>query len=376
MITTTQAEVYLSRQKKVIEKIGQNRLQGLLVVPGASMYYFTGLTFHLSERPVLLIFSAEGSLTIIAPDFEKIKIEGLSFPLSAALYGENPDTWVSVFSHALQQTGISRGRVAVEPTGLRFLEIDLLQKAGIEADLVSAEEFLAGLRMQKDAQELSYMQRAVEIAQNALQATLPLIKIGMRESDLAGELTLQLLRSGSDVLLPFSPIISSGPNGANPHAFPSDRPLSTGDLLVIDWGASFQHYFSDLTRTFALGKVEPEFVCISEIVNEANTAAGEKAAPGIPSAEVDAAARRVIERAGYADFFTHRTGHGLGLEGHEPPYIRGDNRLLLFPGMTFTIEPGIYLPGRGGVRIEDNVVITEGGSECLSSLPRQLITID
>ena len=109
---------------------------------------------------------------------------------------------------------------------------------------------------------------------------------------------------------------------------------------------------------------------------EANTAAREKAGPGIPAAEVDAAARRVIERAGYADYFTHRTGHGLGLEGHEPPYIRGDNRLLLSPGMTFTIEPGIYLPGRGGVRIEDNVVITEGGSECLSSLPRKLITID
>ena len=222
--------------------------------PGASMYYFTGLTFHLSERPVLLIFSADGLLTLVAPDFEKIKIEGLSYPLSAVLYGENPDTWVSVFSHAVQQTGISRGRVAVEPTGLRYLEIDLLQKAGFEADLVSAEELLAGLRMQKDAQELSYMQRAVEIAQNALQATLPLIKIGMRERELAGELTLQLLRSGSDVLLPFSPIISSGPNGANPHAFPSDRLLSTGDLLVIDWGASFQHYFSDLTRTFATRK--------------------------------------------------------------------------------------------------------------------------
>ena len=135
MNTTTQADVYLSRQKKVVEKIGQNSLQGLLVVPGASMYYFTGLTFHLSERPVLLIFSAEGSLTLVAPDFEKIKIEGLSYPLSAVLYGENPDTWVSVFSHAVQQTGISRGRVAVEPTGLRYLELDLLQKAGFEADL-------------------------------------------------------------------------------------------------------------------------------------------------------------------------------------------------------------------------------------------------
>jgi Xaa-Pro dipeptidase len=146
-------------------------------------------------------------------------------------------------------------------------------------------------------------------------------------------------------------------------------------LLVVDWGASVNGYISDLTRTFVLGEAEREFSRIAQIVLEANTAAREQAKPGIPAGQLDQAAREVIEQAGYGEFFTHRTGHGLGMESHEEPYIRGDNSLVLAPGMTFTIEPGIYLPGRGGVRIEDNLVITESGSETLSNYPRELVSI-
>jgi Xaa-Pro dipeptidase len=166
--------------------------------------------------------------------------------------------------------------------------------------------------------------------------------------------------------------VSSGPNSANPHAVPSDRKLSPGDLLVIDWGASYQGYFSDITRTFAIGSQDPEYAHIGNIVLDANIAGRESAHPGIPAETVDQAARSVIESAGYGKYFTHRTGHGLGMEGHEDPYIRAGNLLTLEQGMTFTIEPGIYLPGRNGVRIEDDVVITPSGSECLTSLPREV----
>jgi Xaa-Pro dipeptidase len=216
------------------------------------------------------------------------------------------------------------------------------------------------------------MRKAVQIAEQALTATLPYVRIGLSERELAAELTLQLFRAGCDPQLAFSPIVSSGPNSANPHATPSGRTLTSGDFLVIDWGASFEGYLSDITRTFAIGNMEPELVQISKIVQEANIAGRKSAKPGIAVGNIDKATRDVIETAGYGKYFTHRTGHGLGMEGHEEPYIRAGNLMLLEPGMTFTIEPGIYLPGRNGVRIEDDVVITDTGAECLTSLPREV----
>jgi Xaa-Pro dipeptidase len=152
--------------------------------------------------------------------------------------------------------------------------------------------------------------------------------------------------------------------------------LAQGDLLVIDWGATVNGYVSDLTRTFAIGEPDSELAHIAEIVTAANAAARQAASPGVPAKDVDTAARSVIEQAGYGEFFTHRTGHGLGLEGHEEPYIRADNNQLLRKGMTFTIEPGIYLPDRGGVRVEDDFVITSERGESLSNLPRHLRIIE
>lgn len=219
------------------------------------------------------------------------------------------------------------------------------------------------------------MRKAVSIAQSALQNTLPLVQIGMTERDLATELSFQLYRNGCDPNLPFSPIVASGPNSANPHAAPSDRSLCAGDLLVIDWGASYQGYLSDLTRTFAVGKISAEQLKISEIVIAANLTAQSSVKPAASAADIDHAARSVIEDAGYGQFFIHRTGHGLGIEAHEEPYIRAGNPLQLVAGMTFTIEPGIYLPEKGGVRVEDNLVVTSTGSETLSDLPRQVTVV-
>jgi Xaa-Pro dipeptidase len=229
--------------------------------------------------------------------------------------------------------------------------------------------------MFKDLEEISLMKKAVEIAEAAMLATLPVIKTGMTERQVCAELVQQLFQAGCDPEMPFSPIVSAGANSANPHASPSDCILNPGDLLVIDWGASYEGYFSDLTRTFAVGVPDPEFVHIAEIVLQANSAGRAAARPGVPAEEVDRAARSVIEKSGYGQYFTHRTGHGLGRESHEEPYIREGNQMELAPGMVFTIEPGIYIPRKNGVRIEDNVVITAEGAQCLSSLPRELLTI-
>ncbi len=366
---------FILRQDRLSKSIKQAGLNALALNPGPSLVYLTGLHFHLMERPTVALFIPEEAPLLILPELETAKLGSLSFPLRAFPYGEDPAMWAEVFGQALRTSNIGDGSIGVEPTRLRLLELRLLEGASPKTSFVSAEEILATLRMCKDEGELSAMRRAVDIAQRGLLATLPTIKKGVTERQVASELALQCIHAGADVEFPFAPIVSAGANSANPHASPSDRALETGDMLVIDWGAFYHGYTSDLTRTFAIGEAETEFSHIARIVVEANAAGRAAVRPGIQASEVDIAARRVIEAAGYGSYFIHRTGHGLGMEGHEAPYIRAGNPLILEPGMTFTIEPGIYLPGRGGVRVEDNVVVTSQGGESLSDLPRELKVI-
>lgn len=364
--------VQVSRQSRLADALRQDGFDAFAANAGPTLTYLTGLHFHLSERPVIGLFSAEDPPILFLPELEALKLAGLPFELESYTYGEDPAAWAAGLSLAAKKIRRDGLRLAIEPRRLRVLELRLLETALPAADLVSGEDLVAGLRMRKDAQELQTMRQAVQVAQAALQAFIPLIQPGKTELQLANELTVQLLHHGADPELPFSPILAAGPNSANPHAFPGHRPLQPGDLLIVDWGALVGGYCSDLTRTFSLGEPPAELAGIAQIVVEANAAARALAAPGIPAEEVDRAARQVIERSGYGRFFTHRTGHGLGMEAHEEPYIRAGNPAPLDPGMTFTIEPGIYLPGRGGVRIEDNIVVTDGGAESLSDLPRDL----
>jgi Xaa-Pro dipeptidase len=367
--------VYAARHARLAQALAAAGLDGLILNAGPSLTYLTGLHFHLSERPIAAIFQPGAPVYLALPELEAAKVSAAPLQITPFHYGEDPAGLPAVFRQALRAAELGEGRVAVEPTRLRFLELRLLEAAAPQAQLTSGAELLAALRMSKDDQELQAMRRAVEIAQAAFQATLHLIQPGMTERQLAAALTMQLYQHGSDPEMPFTPIVASGPNSANPHAVPTDRRLASGDLLILDWGASYLGYFSDLTRTLAIGPAETEYQKIAAIVLQANAAARQRAAAGVTAGEVDRAARQVIEQAGYGAYFTHRVGHGLGMEGHEPPYLFAGNPLPLAPGMTFTIEPGIYLPGRGGVRIEDNCMITAQGCESLSSLPRQLFQV-
>ena len=258
---------------------------------------------------------------------------------------------------------------------MRFLEMDLLRQANPAIQIISGEEIFRDMYIQKDEHEIEAVRKAIEIAQTALLNTLPSIKPGKTEKEIANLLVVNLLNAGCEPELPFSPIVAGGPNSANPHANPGDRPLKNGDLLIIDWGARCEGYVSDLTRTFAIGSIPQPFEEIGQIVLSANQAARAKARPGMAAKDVDAAARSTIIDGGYGKQFLHRTGHGIGQLAHEDPYISQVSPTLLQPGMLFTIEPGIYLTGQGGVRIEDNVVVTEGGIETLSNLPRELAVI-
>jgi Xaa-Pro dipeptidase len=234
---------------------------------------------------------------------------------------------------------------------------------------------ISALRLVKDEVEVKSIRHAVEVAERALQATLSLFLVGMTERELAAELVMQLLRAGSESEFPFSPIVASGPNSAIPHATPTDRAIQAGDLLIMDWGAKIDGYVSDITRTFAIGDIDPEFAQIYRIVTQANAAGRDAIRPEITCGEIDHAAREIIEAAKFGDYFLHRTGHGIGMEGHEPPYIQAGSDQRLIPGMTFTVEPGIYLPDRGGVRIEDDMLVTEDGGVSLTTYPRELEVI-
>jgi len=358
----------LQRLQKYMEKSG---FSAVAVNAGPTLTYLTGLHFHLMERPVVFVFSLNEQPTIILPELEQAKLDHLAFPARIFAYGEDPAKWTETFRDALAQLNLSAEKVGVEPRQLRLLEYDYLRTA-CTADFTDGSEIFAALRSIKDAEEVASMRKAVAVAEAALEATLPMVKIGVTEKDIAGELFLQLIRQGSDTSLPFTPIVSSGPNGANPHAQPSARQLAAGDLLVIDWGAAFDGYVSDITRTFAVGKIDAEAENIHKIVQQANSAGRAAGKPGVSCAAVDAATRTVIEEAGYGKFFTHRTGHGIGVECHEEPYMRGDNTQLLEAGMTYTVEPGIYLTGRNGVRIEDDVLVTADGAESLSTMSREI----
>jgi Xaa-Pro dipeptidase len=363
------------RLDHLIDLLKQAKIDAIALNPSPALIYLTGLHLHLMERPMILLVVPGKTPALVLPELEKIKLSMSSIPLQGFTYGDNPASWASAFSKVVQALGLSGETIGVEPERLRVLELRFLEAAAPKAKFVSAAEILSNLRIQKDDDELANMRKAVQIAQQALLSTLPMIKVGVSEREIGAELTIQLIRHGSDPDMVFSPIVAAGPNSANPHASLSDRKLVSGDLLVIDWGAAYHGYISDLTRTFAIGKYDAEFDQIARIVAEANSAARSAGKPGIPAGQVDQAARDVIQKAGYGQYFTHRVGHGIGMEGHEPPYMFGENILTLSKGMTFTIEPGIYLSGRGGVRIEDNVVVTANGLECLSDLDRSLIKL-
>lgn len=369
--TAVLAQALAGRHARLKSALQEAGLDAMAVNASPTLGYLTGLGFHLSERPVIAVFGQDGKPTMVVPELESLKFEKAAFELDLITYSESVESWQAAFTRALKDH--DGARIGVEPRWLRVLELRFLEAAAPKAHFESGEAAVADLRMHKDVVELDMMRTATRIAQDALMATLPKLDAGTTELEAAAELVQNMLRLGSGGELPFQPIVAFGENSANPHAVPTDRPLKDGDLALFDWGANYQGYFSDLTRTFTFGDVDPELRKIGQLVHDANAAGRAASRPGVEAGAIDRAARKVIADAGYGEYFIHRTGHGLGLEVHEEPYIRDDNQQKMAPGMTFTVEPGIYLAGRGGVRIEDDVVITADGAESLSDLPREVI---
>lgn len=367
-------QMNLQRFEKLIRLMNAANIDAIAVNPGYSLRYLTNLDFHLMERPTVMVIRNDGKLVIILPKLESTRAEKVFSKDQIFTFSDNPSTWNDVFISALSSLNLSKNTIGVESTRLRVLEYQFLKNALPESKVIAADDVFANFRMIKDESEVNKMKRAAVIAQTALLETIKESVVGKTEKELASLLTINLLKQGSGEL-PFPPIVASGANSADPHATPTDRIINSGELLLFDWGASYEGYASDITRTFAVDEVDPAFQQIAEIVHKANQAGIHSGKPGVTAGSVDQSTREIINKFGYGEYFIHRTGHGLGLEAHESPYIFAENTQILEPGMVFTIEPGIYLPRKGGVRIEDNVVITEDGAISLTDLPRELIKI-
>ncbi len=338
------------------------------------MLYLSGIHAHVSERPILLFVPADDDPAIIIPSLEAQKARQAGLAGDRIFQWSDDEGYTGAFQQACAHLELSDYLLGVEALHMRVLEIELLHRYAPGLTTAHAEPIMSALRQAKDQDEVAAMQKAVNIAQQAIENLLPRIQIGQSEKQIAAMLLEELMDAGSQAI-PFGPIVSAGPNGASPHAVPTERPIQAGDLLVIDWGATFNDYPSDITRTFAVGEISGDLKRVYETVHQANEAGRSAARLGASGRDVDRAARGVIDKAGYGDYFIHRTGHGLGLEGHEPPYIMEGNGEPLVLGAVFTVEPGIYLPERAGVRIEDDIVIDADGARSLTSFPRELIKV-
>ena len=347
------------------------------VVPGPNLVYFTGLHMHLSERPILVLFPADLGKppVMIAPFFEVGKATAGPVKLDWKIYSyKDGEPYQAAVDKAAQENGWTGLTIGVEPTQMRVIEWNLLANAAKGLKQADGSQLIQQLRMTKDADEVAKMQRAIVLTEKALQAALPQIHAGQTEREVAAILGREMQAQGAQGF-PFGALVQAGVSAANPHGGAGDRVLQNGDLVVMDFGLTVDEYSSDITRTIAIGAPPDDMRHVYEVVKLANAAGRAAVKPGIAAQEVDRAAREVIEEAGLGEYFTHRTGHGLGLEGHEAPYMVEGDLTVLQPGMTFTVEPGIYIPGKGGVRIEDNLVVTEAGGESLTRFDRDLIIL-
>ena len=356
----TKAE-HATHVAKVQANLAAEGLAALIVEPGPTMFYLSGVRWGLSERPFLMVVPVEGAPWWICPRFEADRAkERAGAEAELRLWHEHEDPY------AFLAKGLPSGAVAVDPA-IRHFVFDGISSARPAGTVRSGRGVVEAARMIKSPRELALMRRANEATKAALGQVVESTRIGMRESEVRRIVHATQTAAG---LTNVWSLVLFGPNAAFPHGTGKERTLAEGDFILIDTGGKLHGYSSDITRTWAVGRVPDESRRIFDVVLAAQEAAFAQLRPGVPCQQIDAAARAVIRKAGFgADYeaFTHRLGHGIGLQGHESPYLVRGNERILQPGMTMSNEPGIYLGGRLGVRIEDILAITEGGFEAFGS---------
>ncbi|MCC6771249.1 MAG: aminopeptidase P family protein [Gemmatimonadaceae bacterium] len=355
-----------ARLEKARRLMAEAKIDALMLTGGTSLVYFTGMSWGNSERLTGVIIPVKGDPFVVTPKFEEERtIEQVKLgPLGT---GTNVMTWEEdespskLVADGLRSRGISSGRLGVEET-TKFVFSDSIALAAPQLRLTSGTPVTAGCRMYKDEHELALMKLASAVTLKAYEAAYKSLKEGMTQRDFG-----RLVSQAHDKLgFSGSAGVQVGEFSALPHGSITPQVVREGSILLIDGGCKVEGYSSDLSRTFVLGKATDKMKAVFAIELAAQTAAHKAARPGVPCGDIDAAARKVVEDGGYGPgykFFGHRVGHGLGMDGHEWPYLVKGNTLPLAVGMTFSNEPGVYIPGEFGVRLEDDWVVTEDGAE-------------
>ncbi len=335
------------------------------IAPGSHMDWVLGFHPHPDERPCLLLIAPEKEAFLMPA----LNAEGTREFTDIEFFNWADDVGpVAALENALAAIGASApGLVALDETMRADFALLLLDALPADTRRDFTPNTLGGLRMRKDGTEYQKLKMNAGIADRAMQTAFARIRPGMTEKQVAAEIRAHFSSEGA---APQFWIVGAGGNGAFPHHSASEKVVEEGDAVVIDIGGRKDGFPSDITRMAVIGQPPEGYGEIHAIVEKAVQAALKAARPGVLAREVDAAARKVIADAGYGEFFVHRTGHGMGIDGHEPPYITATSETVLEEGMVFSIEPGIYLPGRFGIRLEDIVILREDGPEILSELPR------
>ncbi|GAA2307731.1 aminopeptidase P family protein [Streptomyces hawaiiensis] len=365
------ADDYRARMERAARTAAEAGLAGLLIAPGPDLVWLTGYTPPaVTERLTLLVLAAGQDPVLVVPALEAPDAHRAAGAAALTLrdWTDGKDPYAA--TAALLDTS---GRFGVSDNAWA-LHLLALQRALPGSSYASLTEALPMLRAVKDAAELELMTAAGAAADATFEEIRNVPFAGRREAEVAADLDRLLRRHGHEQV-DFT-IVASGPNGADPHHEAGERVIARGDMVVLDFGGLRDGYGSDTSRTVHVGEPTDEERRVHAVVREAQEAGFRAVRPGAACQDVDRAARRVVADAGYGEYFIHRTGHGIGVTTHEPPYmIEGEERPLV-PGMCFSVEPGIYLPGRFGVRIEDIVTVTEDGGRRLNTTTRELVIVE
>jgi Xaa-Pro dipeptidase len=351
-------------------------LDAVALVPGANFLRLFNHDFHQMERPLVVVVPRTGVPVAVVPNIELGSFTALGFD-GLVFDWRDEAGYVGAFmqmGEALPQ--LAKGsRIGVEGQRMRVFDFMALQRALPACEIVDAHGEISSIRSRKTPDEIARLKEAIRRSEAALEATLVQVRVGMTEKEVEAILLAELFKAGCDGLS-FSPIVAAGGNVANSHAVArDDYRIKAGDALLLDFGGRYQHFSADITRTFFVGHVSDDDRAFYETVLAANVRGLAVSKPGVTAGFVDDETCKVLERSQFARYKNHKTGHGLGLDIHEAPQIMRGNTEVLEPGMVFTIEPGLYRAGECGVRIEDNVVVTESGIECLTTFPKDLRVI-
>ena len=330
----------------------------------ASIFYLTGFLANPHERLMALVVRGEGEAVLVVPDLERENAQARTHQVRVVSWRDGADPYRALLD-ALGDTDV----LAVEKEHLTLSRLE-----GIEAGrVVDASPALRSFRAVKEPPELESLAEAARLTDRVTEAILAELGAGVSEREVATRLAALIHQTGAS--LAFPALAQSGPNSALPHLGPSERRLAAGDLLLLDFGARHQGYNADTTRMAVVGRPDGEQRKVHQAVLDAHDRAIEAIRAGVIAGDVDAAARQSLERAGYGERFIHRTGHGLGLDSHELPNLDPGSTVRLEAGNVVTVEPGVYIPGWGGVRIEDDVVVEAGGARTLTAADRGLMVI-